>query len=195
MLELVDEGEHELALTVFLKDAAGLTPEEVEASRTHPMWPEYVVAFVETVLPKLEAEAEADYQFDSDRFAELTVPTLLLAGNETAEWLLEATNAVANALPNSRIATVDDHGHGASSLHRTGSRVRSARSCVTRAEYVAIEYSLLRTPPQHTIDRRSKLIDASAPTMCFDVLVVRILRSRGRISRSYHVPRAVRSSL
>ena len=113
MLALVDEGEHERALTVFLEDAAGVTPEEVEAMRTHPTWPEYVDTFVETILPKLEAEVEADYQFDPDRFAELTAPTLLLDGTETAQWLREATSAVADALPNARIVTVDGHGHGA----------------------------------------------------------------------------------
>ena len=113
MVALVDEGEHERALTVFLEDAAGVTPEEIEALRTHPTWPEYVDIFVETILPKLEAEAEADYQFDPNRFAELTVPTLLLDGSETTEWLLDATNAVADALPNARIVTVNGRGHGA----------------------------------------------------------------------------------
>lgn len=113
MLTVLDEGEHERALMVFLEDIAQITPEEVEALRTDPTWPEYVDTFIETVLPKLEAEAEADYQFNPDRFAGLTVPTLLLAGSETAEWLLDATNAVADALPNGRIVTIDGHGHGA----------------------------------------------------------------------------------
>lgn len=113
MLAMLDEGEDERALTVFLEDIAQITPEEVEALRTDPTWPEYVDTFLETVLPKLEAEAEADYQFDPDRFAELTVPTLLLVGSETTEWLLDATKAVADALSNTRVVTFDGHGHAA----------------------------------------------------------------------------------
>ncbi|RQG91197.1 alpha/beta hydrolase [Natrarchaeobius halalkaliphilus] len=113
MVDMLDEGDRDRALATFLEGPAGATPEEVEQLRNHPIWPEYVATFIETVIPKMEAEAEADYQFDPDRFAQLTVPTLLLAASETAEWLLDATDAVADALPNARVVSIDGYGHGA----------------------------------------------------------------------------------
>ncbi|MXV61882.1 alpha/beta fold hydrolase [Natronorubrum sp. JWXQ-INN-674] len=113
MVAMLDEGNRDRALSTFLEGPAGVTLEEVEQLRNHPIWPEYVETFIETVIPKIEAEAEADYQFDPDRFAQLTVPTLLLAASETAEWLLDATNAVADALPNARVVSIDGYGHGA----------------------------------------------------------------------------------
>ena len=53
------------------------------------------------------------YEFDPNRFAELTVPTLLVAGSESGEWLLDAMDAVADALPNGRVVTIDGDGHEA----------------------------------------------------------------------------------
>jgi pimeloyl-ACP methyl ester carboxylesterase len=113
MLELLEEGENEGAVTVFLEELARLTPAELEALRADPTWPAYVDTFLETVLPKLEAEAEAGYEFDPDRFADLTVPTLLVTGSESGEWLLDATDAVADALPTARVVTIEGHGHEA----------------------------------------------------------------------------------
>ncbi|MDG5818400.1 alpha/beta hydrolase [Natronococcus sp. A-GB7] len=113
MLALLDDGENDRAVTVFLEELALLTPDELEALHTDPTWPAYVDTFLETILPKLEAAVAADYEFDPDRFAELTVPTLLVAGSESGEWLLDATDAVADALPNGRVVTIDGHGHEA----------------------------------------------------------------------------------
>jgi pimeloyl-ACP methyl ester carboxylesterase len=113
ILALLDRGENERATTVFLAELALLTPDELEALRSDPTWPAYVDTFVETILPKIEAEATAGYEFDPERFAALTVPTLLVAGTESGEWLLDATAAVDDALPNSRVVTIDGHGHEA----------------------------------------------------------------------------------
>ena len=110
---LLDDGENERATVVFLEKIAQLTPEELELLRADPTWPEYVDVFVETVVPKLEAEAESGYEFDPERFADVTTPTLLLVGTESAQWLEETTRAVDDALSNSRIVTLDGHGHEA----------------------------------------------------------------------------------
>ncbi|RQG96585.1 alpha/beta fold hydrolase [Natrarchaeobius chitinivorans] len=113
MVAMLNEGDPDRALATFLKEAAGCTREEVEGLRNHPIWPEYVETFVETVIPKMETTTEADYQFDPDRFAEFDVPTLLLTASETADWLLEATYAVADALQDVRVVGIDGYGHGA----------------------------------------------------------------------------------
>jgi pimeloyl-ACP methyl ester carboxylesterase len=51
------------------------------------------------------------YEFDPTRFADLTTPTLLLTGSESPEWGKETTEALDDALSNTRVHTFDGHGH------------------------------------------------------------------------------------
>ncbi|MFC6716757.1 alpha/beta fold hydrolase [Natrialbaceae archaeon GCM10025810] len=110
MLSLLEAGETEQAYVVFIEKIAEWTPEEVDAIRSAPMWQEYVDGFP-TLIPKYAKIP--DYDYDPARFAELTTPTLLLAGSESGQWGKETTEALDDALPNSRVVTFDGHGHAA----------------------------------------------------------------------------------
>ena len=55
--------------------------------------------------------AAGGYVFDPGRFRELTTPTLLLLGSETAPFLTAATEAVADALTNDRLTVLTGQGH------------------------------------------------------------------------------------
>lgn len=55
---------------------------------------------------RVEQGLPATYEFDGDRFADPTTPTLLLVGNESPLWARAATNALVDALPNGRIAVL-----------------------------------------------------------------------------------------
>jgi pimeloyl-ACP methyl ester carboxylesterase len=72
------------------------------------MWQEYVERFP-ILLPKYGQIPE--YEFDPARFTDLTTPTLLLTGTESGQWAKESTEALDDALPNSRVVTFDGHGH------------------------------------------------------------------------------------
>jgi pimeloyl-ACP methyl ester carboxylesterase len=108
MEALLGEGKDEEALILFMREAVNLTPAEIDALRTGPSWQRRVNA-VHTI-PR-EERTEGEYLFDAARFADMTTPTLLLAGSESLPPFIQATEAVNEALPNSRIFTFEGHGH------------------------------------------------------------------------------------
>lgn len=108
MKRLLDDGENEQALVLFLQEVAQLTPDELDELRSAPIWPDMVDAA--RTLPR-ELQAIAEYEFDATRFADMTTPTLLLTGSESLQWLKDATKAVNDALPHSRIATLEGEQH------------------------------------------------------------------------------------
>ncbi|MFC6992235.1 alpha/beta fold hydrolase [Haladaptatus sp. GCM10025707] len=105
---LVDRNQNEQALVRFFEDVAGMPPAEVDVLRRAPNWPDRVAAA--HTIAREEAAPDA-YEFDADRLAALTMPTLLLTGSESAPFLREATATLAETLPNSRIVTFEGHGH------------------------------------------------------------------------------------
>lgn len=109
MIDLLKEGENEQALVLSLVEFAGLTPEELDRVSAAPTWEETVETFAETLFPQMETADE--WEFDPERFGDVITPTLLLSGTESAHWLRETTEALDDALPNSRIVTFDGHGH------------------------------------------------------------------------------------
>ena len=109
---LIEAGEREDALVLFLGDLAGMPPAELDALRSAPNWPARVGA-VHTVLR--EERARKAYEFDPARFASLTTPTLLLRGGDTAPLHENATAALDDALPDSRIVVLEGQAHAAMS--------------------------------------------------------------------------------
>ena len=105
---LLDDGENERALVVFLGEVVDIPQDEIEALRSTPNWQEMVDAAY--ALPR-EMQASAEYEFDADRFAGMTTPTLLLAGSESPLPYKEMTDAVDDALPDSRIAPFEGEQH------------------------------------------------------------------------------------
>ena len=108
MRALLEEGKKEQALVLFLQEVAGLNPDEIDELRASPGWQDTVDAT--DVLPR-ELQAIASYEFDPDRFAEMTTPTLLLSGSESPPLYQDATERVNDALPKAQIATFEGHEH------------------------------------------------------------------------------------
>lgn len=108
MRGLLEEGENERALMLFFRDVAGVPASELEVLRSAPNWPARVDA-APTVLR--ETEAPTTYEFDPNRFADVTTPTLLLLGGESPRYLTDATKSLAEALPAARTAVLDGQGH------------------------------------------------------------------------------------
>ena len=100
---LVDSGDREAAVTTFYREVVGMSPEEVEQFRSSPAWPARLATA--HTLPR-ESRAEEQYIFEAQRFKDLHTPTLLLAGSDSPQFLKQATETVAAALPNSRIAVM-----------------------------------------------------------------------------------------
>ena len=108
MESLIEAGEREEALVLFLRDVAGMPPGELDALRSAPNWPDRVAA-VHTVLR--EERARKAYEFDPARFEALDTPTLLLLGGESAPLFGTAAEALDEALPNSRLVVLPGQAH------------------------------------------------------------------------------------
>lgn len=112
MEALIGTGEREQALLLFLGDIVDMPRTELDALRTAPNWPARVEA-VHTIIR--EERARKAYELDDEKFEAVTTPTLLLMGSETAPFTREATEALDDALPNSRIVIMEGQAHAAMS--------------------------------------------------------------------------------
>ena len=105
--ELVAQGEREEAL-VHGFQAIGLTPDELEQLRASPTWSARIAA-AHTLAREIRAE-EA-YQVDPEQFRDVTVPALLLLGDQSPDWAAEGTERIRAALPDARIVVLPGQGH------------------------------------------------------------------------------------
>lgn len=99
---------YEEALTIFLTEEAGVPSEAVAAMQGTPHWDHMLDHTPHSVT---EWEALADERLEVDRYKDISVPTLMLAGTETADHPSFATQALNDLLPNARIAWLDGEGH------------------------------------------------------------------------------------
>ena len=106
--QLLEKGEKEKFLATFLQDVGGASTAEIDMLHKAPNWQSRVDA-AHVILRGLQAVG--NYRFEANRFAEVKTPTLLLTGSESPPLLKNATEAVHQALPNSRIVTFEGHGH------------------------------------------------------------------------------------
>ncbi len=106
---LIEEGDPEEAVAIFLRVVAGMPPQTVDQLRADPAAWQKRVAAAHT-LPR-EARAAQAYVLDPVRFQEFGTRTLLLLGGESPPFFKAATEAVEEALPNSRIVVMPGQGH------------------------------------------------------------------------------------
>jgi pimeloyl-ACP methyl ester carboxylesterase len=104
---LLDSGEREEVVAVFFREIVGVSEDELEGLRNEPAWAGRLAA-VHTIPREF---ADDDYILDPQRFKNLTVPTILLQGSESPDYLKTATEALQAALPNSRIVVMPGQQH------------------------------------------------------------------------------------
>ena len=104
----IDEGHRDEALVTFYREIGHLSPEEIEFIQSQPTWQQRVDA-VHTGLR--EVELGYDYNFEPDRFRELTTPTLLLVGEDSPATEQQAAERLCDVLPDCRIATLENQQH------------------------------------------------------------------------------------
>ncbi|WP_410766436.1 alpha/beta fold hydrolase [Haloferax sp. DFSO60] len=107
---LHERGEDEDALVRFLREIAEIPLFELDALRSAPNWPARVEA-AHTVIR--EERARTEYEFDPARFEDLTTPTLLLVGGETAPLHAAASSTLDETLEDSRIVLLEGQAHAA----------------------------------------------------------------------------------
>lgn len=108
MKALLDEGEDEQALILFLREIADIPSAQIEVLRSAPNWQARVDA---AHTAYRETQAPATYDFELARFERVATPTLLLSGGESPQWFKDAIEAVNDALPDSRVGVLEGQEH------------------------------------------------------------------------------------
>ena len=108
--ELLEKGERDTLVELFLRGVVGCTPAEVQSLRKSASWKVRLQAA--HTLPREVRMAEL-YRFDAKKFSKVKVPTLLLLGTESPQYMQDSTLAAAAALQNSRVERLEGQGHAA----------------------------------------------------------------------------------
>jgi pimeloyl-ACP methyl ester carboxylesterase len=106
--ELLAEGQHAEVVETFFREIVGADDAQIDRLKAMPSWPARVAAAHTVVRERL---VRPPYRFDPQRFAGLSVPTLLVAGGDSAPFLQESTAALAAALPGARVVTLEGQQH------------------------------------------------------------------------------------
>jgi pimeloyl-ACP methyl ester carboxylesterase len=108
MQALIDEGDLEAALELFMREVVKMPEHELAQYRKLPAWQKRI-----RIMPTVPREEQllAAYRFEPERFANMRTPTLLLLGGDSPEIFRNGTAALDAALPNSRIAVMPGQQH------------------------------------------------------------------------------------
>ena len=110
MEALLQAGERERVVETVAREFAGLSEEELDAYRADPSWAARVA--VAHTFPR-EERAALETIFDREHATNVTVPTLLVVGDQSPpSWRADA-DSVAAALPDAHIIVLEGQGHGA----------------------------------------------------------------------------------
>jgi pimeloyl-ACP methyl ester carboxylesterase len=107
---LLEAGDREGAVILFLQDVARVPPHELEILQATPSWPARLTA-AHTILREMRGANE--YVFEPTRFEDLRTPTLLLLGGASPTFFQRAIEAVQAALPVSQVRILAGQQHTA----------------------------------------------------------------------------------
>ena len=105
---LLAEGNREAALETFFREVVGMPEEEFAVYRGLPAWQARIAA-AHTITRESRGEQAA--LFDPEQAAKITVPTLLLVGGDSPEFLKAGIDTVAAALPDAHIVVLEGQQH------------------------------------------------------------------------------------
>ena len=110
LLALVERGERDQALAQFFEHGMWLSPEDIARLRQGPRWADQT-RYAETGA--YDVTITRSFPFDADALSKLTMPTLLLFGDQSPDWMQEGVRKFAKALPNSALEVLEGQGHNA----------------------------------------------------------------------------------
>ena len=110
MQRLLGEDDREALLELVFRELVGSDEEELEHVKSQPSWQARVEAAHTGVR---ELRALDALSWDPEEAGRVTVPTLLLVGDTDPHPLADEAAAVADALPDARIAVLEGQGHEA----------------------------------------------------------------------------------
>jgi pimeloyl-ACP methyl ester carboxylesterase len=105
---LVGEGRREAALELMFREVVQMPEEELTTYRALPAWQARIAA-AHTITREVRAELGA--ALDPADAANMTVPTLLLVGGDSPDFLRADYEVVAAALPDAQVIILDGQQH------------------------------------------------------------------------------------
>jgi pimeloyl-ACP methyl ester carboxylesterase len=105
---LLAEGNREAVLETFFREVVGMPEEEFAVYCALPAWQARIAA-AHTITRESRGEQAA--LFDPEQAAKITVPTLLLAGGDSPDFLKAGIDTVAAALPDAHIVVLEGQQH------------------------------------------------------------------------------------
>ncbi len=106
--DLVAAGRRGDAVAYFMSKVVGLPDEFVAQARNAPFWQEQE-ALAHTLA--YDAAVMADYSVPTQRAAQVTTPTLVIAGGADFPWMPETARRLADAVPNGETRRLEGQGH------------------------------------------------------------------------------------
>lgn len=107
---LLADQDHDGVVETFCHEVLHMPDEQLSIYRSHPSWAARVSAA--PTLPRELAVPPAKL-FDLDRAARVTVPTLILTGDQTPAGFTAGVDVVAAAIPDTRVQALEGQGHTA----------------------------------------------------------------------------------
>jgi pimeloyl-ACP methyl ester carboxylesterase len=109
--EMVTKGELEQALITFQTEIVKQSPEEITRMRTRPTWPGLVASMA---VHARQMFALSAYRFDASRMRSVTMPTLLLIGEDTASpYARQSIAELRGSLPSPTVVVLERQEHNA----------------------------------------------------------------------------------
>lgn len=105
---LVAEGRRGEAVEYFMLKAVGLPPEFAAFARTQPWWASQE-ALAHTLV--YDATIMGDYSLPQERAASVTLPTLVMAGGASWDWIRNTAQTLADVLPNGQYRVLEGQEH------------------------------------------------------------------------------------
>jgi pimeloyl-ACP methyl ester carboxylesterase len=105
---LAARDEFEAAMTLFCREVAQMSEDEMALYRRSPLWTERLP--LATTIAR-EMTIEQTVRFDAARFTGLEIPTLLLLGGDSPPMYREGVEMVNAAVPHSQIAYLPGQQH------------------------------------------------------------------------------------
>ena len=110
MIAALDEGRHEDALEIFLREMVRLDHADLDAARASPAW-SHRVELIWTM--RRETSALTHHDPDIERYLSIEQPVELLVGDHTARHHTEAIEALQATLRRAHTRVLPGQGHGA----------------------------------------------------------------------------------
>ena len=112
--QLVKDGKRDEAVTYFLVDAVGIPAEYVGGADQNPLWPSMLdIAHTIAYDGARVAEFMQGRPLPTDRWTNVTMPALVIAGTETQPkgWMGGVADAMVALLPHAERGTLEGQDH------------------------------------------------------------------------------------